>query len=207
MIFGAFAGGGESSSAKKSYMRQIHIERNLHLMTIEKPVKQLKLECSLITFSTDDARGVSQLYDDPLVVTLVISNYLMYRILIDNGSSADILYLPTFEQNGNQVGQTQARPDTVGGIHRRPVAPVGNNQLAYHNRQRRTSSDQSCKFPGGRLSSAYNTILGKPMLNRLRAVTSTYHLLMCFLMDNRVGKLKGIKWLPKNATWNHSKKV
>lgn len=44
--------------------------------------------------------GVSQPHNDPLVVTLVISNYLMYRIVIDNGNSANILYHPTFDQMG-----------------------------------------------------------------------------------------------------------
>jgi len=44
--------------------------------------------------------GVSQLHDDPLVVTLVILNYLTHRILSNNNSSTDILYLLAFEQMG-----------------------------------------------------------------------------------------------------------
>lgn len=66
-------------------------------MVVERPKKQHKSGCLPITFSMEDARGVSQPHDDPLVVTLVISNYLTCRILIDNGSSADILYLPAFD--------------------------------------------------------------------------------------------------------------
>lgn len=77
------------------------------LAMIERLVKQLKLECPLITFSTKDARGVSQPHDDPLVVTLVISNYLTHHILINNASSADILYLPAFEQMG--IGQDKLK--------------------------------------------------------------------------------------------------
>lgn len=40
-------------------------------------------------------------------------------------------------------------------------------------------------------SSAYNAILERPALNRLRAVTSTYHLLIHFLMDKGVREVKG----------------
>lgn len=39
--------------------------------------------------------------------------------------------------------------------------------------------------------SAYNAILGRHALNQLRAVTSTYHLLMQFSMDKGVREVKG----------------
>ena len=39
--------------------------------------------------------------------------------------------------------------------------------------------------------SAYNVIIGRPTLNRLRAVTSTYHLLVCFPTENSIGEMKG----------------
>lgn len=107
MIFGGFIG-GESSSARKSYVRQIRAEGGLQLMAIERQTKQLKLGCPPITFSANDARGVSQPYDDPLVVTLVVSNYLSHGILIDNGSSVDILYLPAFDHMG--IGRDKLQP-------------------------------------------------------------------------------------------------
>lgn len=39
--------------------------------------------------------------------------------------------------------------------------------------------------------SAYNVIIGRPTLNKVRAVTSTYHLKMKFSTNNRVGEVKG----------------
>lgn len=57
VISGGFA--GESISTRKSYMRQIHVERDLQLMTTEKPAKQLKLEYLPITFLVEDDQGVS----------------------------------------------------------------------------------------------------------------------------------------------------
>lgn len=67
---------------------------------IETRTKHHKAEHPPITLSTEDARGVSQWHDDALVLTLVISNYIMHRILIDNGSLMNILYLSTFDQIG-----------------------------------------------------------------------------------------------------------
>ena len=39
--------------------------------------------------------------------------------------------------------------------------------------------------------SAYNVIIGRPTLNRLRAITSTYHLLVRFPTENGIGEMRG----------------
>lgn len=49
-------------------------------------------------FSEHDAKGVKQPYDNPLVIMLAIEGCHTYRVLIDNKSSADIMYMTTFQQ-------------------------------------------------------------------------------------------------------------
>jgi hypothetical protein len=39
--------------------------------------------------------------------------------------------------------------------------------------------------------STYNTIIGRPSLNKLRAATSTYHLMMKFLTEEWMGEVRG----------------
>ena len=39
--------------------------------------------------------------------------------------------------------------------------------------------------------STYNTIIGRPTLNQLHAVTSTYHLLLKFPTEHRIGEVRG----------------
>ena len=51
-----------------------------------------------MSFNEADARGVKQAHNDPLVIMLNIEGFNTKRILMDNGSSADIIYLPTFQQ-------------------------------------------------------------------------------------------------------------
>ena len=51
-----------------------------------------------ILFSKEDARGMKQPYDDPLVIMLMIEGFNTRWILIDNGSSANIIYLSAFQQ-------------------------------------------------------------------------------------------------------------
>ena len=54
----------------------------------------------MLSFLEEDARGVAMPHDDALVVTLTVANHAIHRILDDNGSSADILYWPVFQQMG-----------------------------------------------------------------------------------------------------------
>ena len=57
-----------------------------------------RIDNPVIRFSEDDARRLHHPHDDALVVSLQIGDYNMHRVLVDNGSSADILYYPTFQQ-------------------------------------------------------------------------------------------------------------
>ena len=57
-------------------------------------------ESPTIGFSEEDARHLHHPHDDALVVSIQIEDYNMHRVLVDNGSSADILYYPAFQQMG-----------------------------------------------------------------------------------------------------------
>lgn len=57
--------------------------------------KHRKIEVDNIAFSKYNARVVKQPYDDPLEIMLAIG-YNIHRVLDDNGSSVDIMYMTTF---------------------------------------------------------------------------------------------------------------
>ena len=49
-----------------------------------------------IVFLERDCRNIKQPHDDPLVIMLRIEEFNIHHVLIDNGSSTDIIYLPEF---------------------------------------------------------------------------------------------------------------
>ena len=51
-----------------------------------------------MSFNEDDARGMKQPHNDPLVIMLTIKGFNTKKILVDNGSLVDIIYLPAFQQ-------------------------------------------------------------------------------------------------------------
>ena len=52
----------------------------------------------VITFTDEDASRIHHPHDDAIVIILLIADYSTRRVLVDNGSSADILYYPAFQQ-------------------------------------------------------------------------------------------------------------
>ena len=61
-----------------------------------------------ITFTNEDAKRIHHPHDDAIVITLLIADYTTRRVLVDNGSSADILYYPASQQM--KLGRDQLRP-------------------------------------------------------------------------------------------------
>jgi hypothetical protein len=68
--------------------------------SLHRPSKAAKIESVVLSFSEEDARGVVMPHDDALMVTLTVANHGIHRILVDNESSAGILYWPAFQQMG-----------------------------------------------------------------------------------------------------------
>ena len=50
-----------------------------------------------ISFTDKEAERIHHPHDDAIVITLLIADYTTRRVLVDNGSSADILYHPAFQ--------------------------------------------------------------------------------------------------------------
>ena len=78
-------------SLKKSYQRQVNSVHSLPSL------KQRKTNQDMY-FSEEDARGIKQPHDDPLVIMIMIEGFNTRRVLVDNKSSTDIIYLSAFQQ-------------------------------------------------------------------------------------------------------------
>ncbi|XP_075640671.1 uncharacterized protein LOC142612469 [Castanea sativa] len=113
----------------------------------------------------------------------------MHRVLVDNGSSADILYYPAFQQIGiarERLVPTNAPLAGFGGTR---VYPLGVVTLSVTVGDYPQQVTKDVAFLVVDCSSAYNAILGRPTLNAWKAVTSTYHLMVKFPTESKVGEL------------------
>ncbi|XP_058106949.1 uncharacterized protein LOC131250683 [Magnolia sinica] len=98
-IVGGPRGGGDSNNARKNHAKSISRPES-EILILTRPSKEKKREKYCISFTDEDARGIHHLHDDTLVVTLMIVNCRVFCILIEIGSSADVLFTQAFDKMG-----------------------------------------------------------------------------------------------------------
>ena len=82
MISKGFAGGGESSLARKAHLHSIISEGTLEVQAISK----LPWLNTTITFSDSDMEGCQHPHEDRLMIRVVVANKTIHKVLVDNGS-------------------------------------------------------------------------------------------------------------------------
>uniref|UniRef100_A0A2N9HSG4 Retrotransposon gag domain-containing protein n=1 Tax=Fagus sylvatica TaxID=28930 RepID=A0A2N9HSG4_FAGSY len=185
-IVGGPASGGTSRASRKAYARQVH-----NIMVVQRPPKNIRLDDQIISFSEEDARGTHQPHDDALVITINIAGFTTRRVMVDNGSSADILYLPAYQQMRLDKDKLRPMDAPLVGFTGDKVCPVGIVTLPITVGTHPKTVSKTVDFLVVNCPSAYNAIIGRPTLNRLRAVTSTYHLLLKFPTEHGIGEVRG----------------
>ena len=57
-----------------------------------------RVDNPIIGFLEEDVQRLHHPHDNAFVVSIGIGDYNIRQVLVDNGSSIDILYYPTFQQ-------------------------------------------------------------------------------------------------------------
>ena len=125
VIFGGFAGGGESSLARKAHLHRIKSRETLEVQVVSK-LPRLDIT---ITFSDSDMEGYQHPHDDPLVIRDIMANKTVHRVLIDNWSSIDIIFASMFDKMGIGREKLESVNAHLVGFSGEKVLPLGSVQL------------------------------------------------------------------------------
>ena len=121
----------------------------------------------------------------------MMANNSVYRILVDNMSSVDILYYKAFKRMGLKDIDLRPSPSLIYGFTGDSVIPVGVITLPLTVGDYPRESCVMVDFLVIDQPSAFNAVLGRLFLKALKAITSIYHLLMKFPTPNGVGQVRG----------------
>ncbi|XP_020235081.1 uncharacterized protein LOC109814952 [Cajanus cajan] len=179
-IAGGFAGGGATSAARKRYTRSV-----VTVSEFRRPTQ------SEISFSDSDYEGVAPHEDDPVVVSAIVMGYNVKRVLIDQGSSADILFWETFE--GMKIPNDRLIPyaGTLVGFAGDQVTARGYADLEMTFGQGAQMKTVVVRYLVANAQSSYSILIGRPTLNKLGAVVSISHLKVKYPLPNgTVGTLR-----------------
>ena len=141
-------------------------------------------------FSEEDAREVKQPHDDPLDIILTIEGFNTRRILIDNSSSADIIYFSAFQQLKLDLGQLRPFDSPLVNFSGDRVYPKGIVTLTVTVGAYLRQLTHQLDFLVVECPLSYNVIIKRPTLNCWKAAMSTYCLKVKFSTENGVGEVK-----------------
>ncbi|XP_074346742.1 uncharacterized protein LOC141685547 [Apium graveolens] len=137
--------------------------------------KRAKAEMTL-EFGNPDLDGLKFPQDDPLVITPLIGNYPVKRVLVDNGAFMDILFHDVFIR----MGYTDVECQVKGAI-RLPVTI----------REEPREATRMLNFQVVKAASTYKEIMGRIEIHAFKAVPSTCYMILKFPTRNGVGEEKG----------------
>ena len=187
MISGGFAGGGESSSAQKAHLHSIRLAEIGEIQAVS---KFPQLDTS-ITFSDSNLEGCQHPHDDPLVVRVIVANKIVHRVLVNNGSSTDIIFASAFDKMGIGREKLKSVNTHLRGFSGEKVLPLGSIQLVLTLGEPPCQATTTARFLIVDTPSTYNMLLGRPSLNAIKAIPSAYHMIIKFLTIHGVGMVRG----------------
>ena len=130
-------------------------------------------------------------HSDPLVMEMQIANMIVKRVLVETGSSVNILYKSSLERMGLSSKDLEHCNQTIHEFSGEGMTPSGMIRLPITARTFPLSRTVLVNFIVVDFPSVYNVVMGRPILVELRAVVSIHHLMIKFPTTKEVGTLQG----------------
>ena len=140
-----------------------------------------------IAFDDEDLEGMIQLHSDALVVIAQINGFLVKRVMVDQGSGADVMYPDLFKRL-ELKSQDLIKYDTpLVSFDGRVVIPEGQTSLPVN----MEGNEVMVTFIVVNSFSPYTAILGRPWIHAMGAVPSTLHVKVKFCTEQGVAVVQG----------------
>ena len=128
---------------------------------------------------------------------LEIEGFNTKRVLVDNGSSATIMYMMTYQQLRLDLKKLRPFNSTLVSFSGDRIYPRGIVSLSITAGTHPAQVTNQVDFLIVNCPSSYNVILGQPILNRLKTVTLTYCLK--FPTPHGIGPICGVQLLAREC--------
>ncbi|KAL2235761.1 UNVERIFIED_CONTAM: Retrovirus-related Pol polyprotein from transposon [Sesamum indicum] len=142
-----------------------------------------------ISFNSSDKPEETGEMNDPIIIRLDIANFTVHKVLVDSGSSADIIFKSVIDKMGLENLRLEPVKTPLVGFGGSEVTSLGMIELPVSIGDEPKRRTTMVKFLVVDTPFAYNVILGRPGLNSFRAVISTYHMKVKFPTDRGVGEV------------------
>ncbi|XP_065623455.1 uncharacterized protein LOC136064916 [Quercus suber] len=169
---------------KKGVLTIVPVEEPLEKGPSEKKVKHAR---EILAFDEDDLEGTIQPHDDTLVVTARVNSFLVKRVMIDQGSGANVMYPDLFKglrlKNQDLSKYNMPLDGFDGGV----VILEGQIALPMN----MEGKEVMVTYIVVNAFSSYTIIIGRPWIHAMGAVSSTLHIKVKFPTEQGIAVAKG----------------
>ncbi|KAG7579151.1 Ribonuclease H-like superfamily [Arabidopsis thaliana x Arabidopsis arenosa] len=169
----------DTISAIKKHRRNVLFKANLG--------EEIDFQGASISFDEEETCHLERPHDDALVITLDVANFEVSRILIDTGSSVDLIFLGTLERMGISRADIVGPPSPLVAFTSESAMSLGTIKLPVLAK----NVSKIVDFVVFDKPAAYNIILGTPWIYQMKAVPSTYHQCIKFPTPSGVETIRG----------------
>ncbi|CAL8114263.1 unnamed protein product [Prunus armeniaca] len=190
MICGGTPIADSSCRSVKSYVRAVRHPQVLSL--IEDPNSKIRrFRWEPITFSEEEEKGIIFPHSDPMIIRADIVDFDVGRILIDTGSSVNVLIADAFNGLGIDHQSLKKEITLFLSLSGNVVEPIGSIQLPIAISSGPRRAFIYTHFQVVNCPTAYNAIIGRPALTRMKAILSPHMLLLKFPTHSGIGQVRG----------------
>jgi len=138
-------------------------------------------------FSDEDKIGTVQPHDDALVITLRIGGYDVKRVMVDQGSAAEIMYPDLFKGLNLRAEDLTPYNSPLVSFEGKTIIPRGQVRLPVQAEAEIVEVD----FIVVDAYSPYTAIVARPWLHTLGAVSSTLHQKIKYPSGGKIEEILG----------------
>jgi hypothetical protein len=161
----------ETKKEQKHYFREV---RNI---CVEGRVEKTRWS-HIPTFSEEDVRLQGFPHNDALVIEANIASWTLGKLLVDNGSSADIIFVDAFDKMGLNRDVLQPPDTPLYGFRGCVIHALGKVVLPVSFGTVQNARTEYLSFDVVEMYYPYNGILGRGFLNKFEAVIHQAYLCM-----------------------------
>ena len=155
---------------------------------INQEPKRARVERQLIMgFSDEDNVRTIQPHDDALMITLRIGGYDIKKVMVDQGSAAEIMYPDLYRGLDLRAEDLMPYSSPLISFERTIIIPKGQIRLPVQT----GSETVEVNFIIVDAYSPYTAIVARPWLHTLGAVSSTLHQKVKYLSEGQIEEILG----------------
>jgi hypothetical protein len=189
--------GGSSVNFETKRQKRDHYQSVNHI-ALTGPVVQTRWSHVPLTFDARDVDMCSAPHIDAMVINCSVAGWDLHKVLVDNGSQADIIFLHAFDCMGISHSLLKPSDNPLYGFGDMGTFPMGKIELPLSFGVAPNARSEQVTFDIVDMVYPYNAIMGRGSINKFEAVIHGLYLCMKILGPQGVITVYGNQQTARN---------